>query len=80
MNKQEILNSIVKVITGKTFMNFRKPLETLFKPNTISFQTEPIPMYNVKHNLGTIVIVNKEYVTQGDNDILINDKYVIGFL
>ncbi len=52
--------------TGKSMMDLRKPLETIFKKKDIDFVFSPVAHFRIKDGGKTLIIVNKKYADEAE--------------
>ncbi len=63
--------------SGKSLMDLRTPLQTLFPKRDIDFSFSPEAHYMIKYKGKKIIIINKKYVDDADLEV---SDYAIGYM
>jgi len=58
---EDVIQKVADIAKGKTLMNLRTPLQSIFKKKDIDFVMNPIAHFRIKVGGKTLVIVNKKY-------------------
>jgi len=63
----DVISKIAEIIeSGKSLMDLRKPLESIFPAKDIDFVLSPVAHYRIKDGKKTLIIVNKKYADDAE--------------